>query len=131
MVSARASLDHVVLIAPRRVTDLPLTSNRSAKSLRIAISRLKHTSSEPWLVISRSSCIPPSIRRARASPRVFSGMVPRAVEIFGFTQKTLAEFPDSPPPFNSFQGTPSAKMVQTQISRVSRKKSPFWPRSGI
>jgi hypothetical protein len=78
-----------------------------------------------------SSCIPPSIRRPKANPRVFSAIFPLEVGISGLVQKTRPELPVRPPPFSSFHGTPSANTVQTQINRVSRKNNPFWETSGI
>ena len=52
-----------------------LTSKISAKSERIAISRLNRTRFMPLLVMSRSSCMPPLINRLMTSPSVRSGMI--------------------------------------------------------
>ncbi len=59
----RPHRDHSLVIRPRRTMLSPLTSNTSAKSLRITSSRLKRTGLGPWLVMSKSSCTPPSICR--------------------------------------------------------------------
>ena len=71
--------DHDVVMRPRRTMCSPLTSKMSAKSARIAISRLKRTGFWLLLVMSMSSCSPPSIWRPIIRPRVRAAIGPSSL----------------------------------------------------
>ena len=85
--SARGS-DQSELMWPRRMSRLALTSNTSAKSDRIAISRLNRTGFWPWFVMSRSSCRPWSSTRDNPNARVWRGIGPSSVRKPGWSGKS-------------------------------------------